>query len=117
MVKINSHGYGYKILAAIAVFLVVIPAVLYGLSFVVVRIDFGMITQISLALGSLLLLFQLVLLIVELHQDRKINKRLEADLNRKLPLGNGLYECQACGNREVHPEQKLCGVCGAHFKE
>lgn len=38
-----------------------------------------------------------VLLVIEFQQDKRINKYHEDNKNVKILLGNGLYECQACG--------------------
>lgn len=116
MKKINSVGYGHKIIGAAVVFLVLIPAVTWLLSSITKQIAFLLFAKISLALGFAVLLFLLILLKIEFFQDKRIAKYFEANKNIKLRLKNGLCECQTCGNKQVKPEHKNCNVCGATFK-
>lgn len=76
---------------------------------------FGLLAKGSFALGLAVFLFLFILLRIELFQDKKRARYFEARKHTKLPLKSGLYECQACGNRQVGPEDKTCGVCGTTF--
>ena len=116
MKKINSIGYGHRILGAAAIFLIVIPACLFALSKMLL-IRFLPFAEVSLAFGFGILLFLLILLKIELFQDKKKARYFEAHRHTKLALKNGLYECQACGNQQVRPEHKTCAVCGVTFQK
>lgn len=115
MRKINSIGYGHKIINSAAILLIVVPAVCYLLSAVTKQLQFHLLAKISVALGFLVLLFLFVLLKVELFQDKKINECFKANRHIRILLKNGLYECQACGNNQVKQEEKSCKVCGMNF--
>lgn len=116
MKKINSIGYGHKIIAIAAAFLIVIPGISYLLSYLLKVDGLLFISKISVAIGLLILLFLFLLLKVEFYQDKKLERYFENNKNTRLLLHNGLYECQACGNREVKQEQERCDICGACFK-
>ena len=117
MKKINSIHYGYRIVIAILLFLVILPAMLYVLSMLISAEWLSLLIMISMALGSALLLFLILLLIIELHQDKRINRYYEKHRNRKLQIANTAYECQACGNRKLNAGDKSCPVCGSRFQE
>ncbi|HML48544.1 MAG TPA: hypothetical protein PKE04_17505 [Clostridia bacterium] len=115
MKKINSIGYGHKILAVATIFLAVIPAALYLLSGGMGLSILPLLAKGSFALGLAMFLFLFILLRIELYQDRKRARYFEARKHTKMPLKSGLYECQTCGNRKVRPEDKTCGICGTTF--
>lgn len=116
MRKINSNGYGQKIIGCAAICLIVVPAICCFLCLVTKLAQFQFIAKVSLALGVVILLFLFVLLKVEFHQDKKLNQYYHANVEIRLPLKNGFFECQNCGNRQVKPEQKSCAVCGINFR-
>ena len=116
MKKINSIGYADKIIGLAILFLVAIPILLYLVNLLLNMPILVILMKVSLSYGGLILIFLTVLLMIEFHQDKKLNKHFEDNKNVKLPLENGLYECQACGYRQVKHEQKNCIVCGIHFK-
>ncbi|WP_312368841.1 hypothetical protein [Lachnoclostridium sp.] len=116
MKKINSIGYGHKIISISAVFLVVIPGISYLFSYLLKVAGLLHISKVSIAIGLLILLFLFLLLKIEFHQDKKLERYFENNKNTRLLLHNGFYECQACGNRNVKQEQKRCDVCGSLFK-
>ena len=115
MKKINSIGYAHKILGLAALFLAGIPAFCYLLLCLFHIGVFSVIMRISFGIGLLILVFFAVLLTIELNQDKAINKKHIALKKTKLIIGNGVYECQSCGNRQVRAEDKECLVCGICF--
>lgn len=76
----------------------------------------SLLIKISMALGSGILLFLILLLMVELRQDKRINRYYEHHRNRKLQIANTVYECQACGNRKLSAGDTCCAVCGSRFQ-
>lgn len=73
--------------------------------------------KVSFWFGIIIVVFLCGLLAIEFHQDKNINLHYEIQKNVKLPIRNGLYECQSCGNRTVKSENKSCNVCGVLFKD
>ncbi len=113
--KINSIGYGSKVLWLATLFLAGLPIGFYILGRAFYKSLFSSLTRISLLVGGLLLLSLLILLCVELHQDKKLNEKYAKLKFHKLPLSNGEYECQSCGNRRIGKRDTCCGVCGIRF--
>lgn len=116
MKKINSNGYGFKVISGASIFLFVIPTICYLLYSITKQSQFQLIIKISLALGSMILLFLFILLKIEFFQDKKIDEYYMANKKSRLSLKNGLFECQICGNNQVKPEQKSCIICGTNFR-
>lgn len=115
MKKINSIGYGGKILAIGMVFLLLIPMITYIISPICRHVVYKYIGKISLLIGLLTLLFLALLLTIELRQDRKLNLYYDSQKNKKLKLGNDIFECQSCGNRKIQASDTSCPICGIHF--
>lgn len=114
--KINSIGYGHKIIGSAAICLIIVPTVCYLLWAITKQAQFLLLIKASLVLGFMILLFLFVLLKIEFYQDKKTNKYFKANTKIRLPLKNGLFECQTCGNNQIKPEQKSCTVCGINFR-
>ncbi len=114
MKKINSNGYGHKILGWAALFLIGVPLFLCALEHALPVALRGWI-DLSLAVGLMITAFFILLLSVEFYQDRKIDRGYAAIRKEKMPLGNGQYECQACGNRQLTHADNACGICGTTF--
>ncbi len=114
MKKINSNRYGDRIIGLAALFLVPIPLCFYllGLLF---REIFRVWIYYSLAAGLFILLSFSVLLSIEFYQDRMIERKYADVRKKKVLLGNGVYECQSCGNRKVDFMDNSCSVCGIVF--
>jgi hypothetical protein len=104
----------------IGLFIVVIPALLYGISLLLHKVEITSILlrliKISLAIGTLVLVVLLLLIIVEQIQDHRFDARYQKNRGKKLLLVNGNYECQYCGNRQVKEKDKTCQVCGRELK-
>jgi hypothetical protein len=115
MKKINSIGYGHKIIGLIVLFLIGIPLCLYMLNLLFHTKLFSILIYVSLAIGILISLFCVGLLSIEFHQDRSINRKYTDIRKKKLSLGNKLYECQSCGNRKITAMDKSCDICGMKF--
>lgn len=117
MKKINSIGYGGKILGFAAVFTLLIPGILKLIMLVYKSSILAICATVSFGIGIIITFFFCALLTVEFHQDKKQNLHFEAQKNVKLNLGNGRYECQSCGNKTVTSEDKDCSICGILFKD
>lgn len=112
MRKINSIGYGGRIAAAAGIFLVAVPLTLLILNAILPFPGFKTWVYVSLAVGALVALSLIILLVIELKQDKKINAYYLGHRNMKMYLGNGAYECQSCGSRDVTAQDTACRVCG-----
>lgn len=117
MRKINSIGYGGKILATSATFGLGLPAVFETLSGVYKNPLLKAFTKASFTLGIFIFLLLLMILCVEMRQDNRMNAWYHKRRNQKHILPNGLCECQACGSRWVKPTDTYCTVCGIVFKD
>ncbi|WP_167959169.1 hypothetical protein [Anaerosporobacter faecicola] len=114
--KINSIGYGTKVIGIGFVFLLIIPGIIRILSCFHSWSGYVPIMKGSFYLGVAILLLFGIWLGIELTQDRYINRYYEKHKNEKIPLGENHYECQACGNRLVTGEDESCRVCGIKFR-
>jgi hypothetical protein len=113
--KINSIGYGHKIIGLAGLFLAVIPILFYVLHYFIQLSFFLVFIYVSLVIGFLISIFFIGLLIIEFYQDKNINKQYSIIKKTKLLLNNGFYECQSCGNKKVGKNDKNCDVCGIKF--
>lgn len=104
----------------VGLFIVVIPALLYGISLLSDRVEIVNILlraiKISFAIGASVLVVLLLLIIVEQIQDHYFDVAYQKSRGTKLLLANGNYECQYCGNRQVKENDKTCQVCGRELK-
>lgn len=117
MRKINSIGYGGKILSIAMIFALVIPG---AMRLVLIVYDTAILStclKISLGIGIVITFSFCVLLAIEFHQDKKQNFYYETQKKVKLPLGNGMYECQSCGNKTVKANDKNCSICDILFED
>ncbi len=118
---LNTNAYGMKVLLVIGFFLVVLPALFYaGSTFldpsnVLSRMLLDL-AKISAGVGACLLAAFLILLVVELVQDRTIFHQYLKNRSQKQLLANGLYECQFCGCRTVREFDATCPVCGKRLE-
>jgi len=117
MKKINSIGYAHRIIGLAVVFLFLIPLLLYLSNSLLHLPILVMLIKWSLGFGGVIIIFLIVLLVIEFRQDKKMSKYFEDNKNVKMPLCNGLYECQVCGNKQVKREHRSCTVCGINFKD
>jgi hypothetical protein len=117
---LNLDQPGIVFAKIIGLFVAVIPAVLYGILLLfhgaeIVGTILGAI-RISFAIGAVVFVILLALIIVEQIQDHYIDIAYQKNRARRLPLGNGRYECQYCGNRKVTKNEKTCWVCRKELK-
>ncbi len=114
---LNLNELGYRFLAAIGLFGIVIPAALGLLSLVLARLNISTLdlatlvrlsALIAVAIGAVLLL----LVMVERIQDNLFDKVYRRNRRNKIRLADGAYECQYCGNRQVGKNDTHCAVCG-----
>jgi hypothetical protein len=116
MKKINSIWYGGKILKLAGIFAAVIPILLYIISILFQEItQICKLAEISAIIGIVIFLFLILLLIVELRQDKKINNFYEQRKNTKIQISDTDYECQNCGSQRVKEKDKFCPACGIKY--
>lgn len=109
--KINSNSYAPRVIAA-GLGLVAIGALL---SCFPQRLP-SILPAVFFALGAAVLAGFGLLLAVELIQDFIIARRYPNQRLCKLPLGNGDWECQACGSRSAGEKDTHCRACGIRFR-
>lgn len=113
MKKINSIGYGGKVILVGILFTFNIPILIY---FVPYKCSlFNIISKISFLIGILILLLFFIWLKIELYQDKKMNEYFANNKNTISSIGENKFECPTCGNRLVKPSDKWCSVCGVKF--
>lgn len=117
MKKINSNGPGTVVFMCSMLFLIGIPALMYIVSFI---FNMGnklfLPAKISAAAGGIILAGLIIVIVVELKQDKRLNIYYVSNRNRKIKISEGFYECQNCGSRTVRENDNTCGVCGIKFK-
>ncbi len=67
--------------------------------------------------GAVLLLVLIVLLVIEAIQDRRMDRSYRRQRSHPLPVGNGWFECQYCGTRQVRAGDRTCPVCGRELED
>lgn len=82
MKKINSIGYGHKIIGVASVFLVVIPTASHLISTFTNKVAFLFLSRISFILGSFILLFLFVLLTIYKRYN-KSEPKMKRTLGKK----------------------------------
>lgn len=116
MKKINSIWFGPRILAAVVIFTLAIPALLYFIhKLLIPNVLLQYMIKVSLVIGILTLLIFLLILFIELKQDKRINKLYNKVKCEKIQITKGIYECQCCGNQKVQEKDSYCRVCGVRF--
>lgn len=78
MRKINSIGYGGKILNASLFFSLVIPGIIKIFTLFYQSAVLTVCAGVSFGFGIIIMLFLITLLMVEFHQDNKLNLYYEA---------------------------------------
>ncbi len=112
---LNLNPLAGRMIAVGAFFLVGVPALLAVTGRLVPGLNLRALILASAALGGVIWVVLLVLIVVEQVQDALLVRSYEGQRSKKFPAGNGLYECQFCGNRQVKEEDTSCGVCGKAF--
>lgn len=116
MKKINSNRYGGKVCGVIAAFLLPLPLSLHLVAGLVALPVLDCIAVVSIGIGLVFLLLFIVYLMVELHQDKRPDRYYQQHRSRKVLLGNGGYECQTCGNKNLSKRDGYCSLCGTRFQ-
>ncbi len=115
--RLDLNGPGSKIIAGIAVFIILIPGTLLLARFVfgLLLIDASLLktmTILSLASGGILFVSFIILLAFEAVQDRFFDRWYQRQRNIRLVARDGFYECQYCGCRRVKIFDRQCPSCG-----
>ncbi len=115
--KLNLNQPSGTIIKVILVFLVLIPAVLIFTQFALRVFGVELDTLFALSAGSVAIAIAIsivfsILIVIELIQDHFVDVLYRKHKNLKLPIANGYYECQHCGNRLVRVRDDFCLVCG-----
>jgi len=113
--KLNLNGPGSRLLGT-AMLMIGFSILIHGLAWLLERFSLRVAWLKSLALiwtvaGAILLLVLAVLLVIEALQDRAMDMSYRKQRSHPMPIGNGYYECQYCGNRMVHKGDRICSVC------
>lgn len=117
MKKVNSIFYGSYIIGLGLLFLIPIPLLLYFTKRYFYSIFLSYAIGASIVIGTIVECAFGILLIIELHQDEKIQKYCQNHRNIKIKLEEGKYECQNCGNRMVKEQDEECSICGIKYVE
>ncbi|GLB28185.1 hypothetical protein LAD12857_01080 [Lacrimispora amygdalina] len=117
MKKVNSIFYGSYIIGLGLLFLIPIPLLLYITKRYFCSIFLSYAIGASIVIGTIVECAFGILLIIELHQDEKIQKYCQNHRNIKIKLEEGKYECQNCGNRMVKEQDEECSICGIKYVE
>ncbi len=115
--KLNSIHYGARALGVIVALGIAAPAVLYLAYLGLERLGYMVgalltLMKAAFALGLIALVLFVILLLIELAQDRSLDRWYRRHENEKLALPNGVYECQHCGSQVVRASDRNCPVCG-----
>lgn len=114
---LNLNEVSVPFIVVIALFTLLLPALLYLLFLFLGMMQVQWLFLITLmrssvGLGFVLLGVLLVLIIDEQIQDRAIVRVYDRNRSKRLNAPGGLFECQYCGNRRVRAEQHCCEICG-----
>ena len=114
---LDLNGPSVPILKAAGVFMLVIPALLYGCSallgmFGITTLLLSMLMRGSILVGGAILVVLAGLIIVEQVQDHLFDRQYRRNRHKKIPVPGGRYECQYCGNQQVGEHDTHCAICG-----
>lgn len=114
--KLNSIRYGPRVLAVIGILLLAVPLILYLcyslLMLIGLRVEVLLrLLSLSLMGGIGLLGLFVFLLVIELVQDRVLDRQYRKTRNRKVKISDEYYECQYCGYQRVRQSDKRCKIC------
>ncbi len=118
---LNLNQPAMVFIKVIGIFIVVIPAVLYGISLIIRNEDISRVyllpmIGVSFATGIFILVVFLVLIMIEQIQDHYFDVQYRKQRNQKLTLPDGDYECQYCGSRKIQKNDTNCPVCGRNIE-
>lgn len=115
MKKINSIDYGGKVIAIGMILLIPVPLLLYGIEKMIKMEKIKYIFYGSIAIGTIVEVVFFIVLMIELKQDRRIDKYYQNHKNVKLKINDNSYECSCCGNRKIKISDMECNICGIKF--
>lgn len=117
---LNLNQPGARLVKIIVLLVGAIPALLYSISLFLTKesiISFLLTAiKVSFAAGIFVCIALLTLIVAEQIQDHYIDVQYQKNRNQKLPLADGNYECQYCGNRNVKENDNTCAVCGRELR-
>lgn len=116
MRKLNSIHYGSKVITVGLIFLFLIPLTLFLVKQFLQNKILNYASYTSIFAGLTILLLFFFILIIELNQDKKIDRYFQMHKKVKINLTNGKYECGCCGNRNISESDTRCNVCGVEFQ-
>lgn len=116
MKKIDSIHFGGRFIWLMLIFMVIIPVVLGCVNIFLKSSIIISLIIVSFIAGALIGLIFLIILAIELRQDRNLNKKYAAMKSVKIFLENNRFECANCGNIHVTNDDKVCKVCGQIFE-
>ena len=120
--RVDLNEPGAKAVPIIALFMIVIPALIFLLSLIFgyTHLNTGFLAsalRISLSIGVILTLSLVSIIVIEHFQDRVFDWFYRRQQGHKVLLEDGSYECQFCGSQKVHEFDQICPVCGHPFAE
>ena len=116
MKKINSINYGGKIIGVGLIIMLVIPGMLMLINILLNYEAILLISRLLFIIGAFILICFTVHLLIELYQDKKIDKYYSKHRNVKIKLNDGKYECGACGSRNIGLNDNFCNICGCKYE-
>ncbi len=114
---LNLNAVAPKILAWIGALLILAPLLLYLLSLPALPVHLPgnlafTLIKVSLIAGFVLLIGFGLLLVIEQVQDALFDRWYRKARVHKLQSAEGIYECQFCGSRKLHADDRICPLCG-----
>jgi hypothetical protein len=115
--KLNSIGYGPRVLTLVGILTIAVPLALYLCYWLLelfgIQVGGLMVAiRISITAGVGLLVLFVFLLIIEFMQDRFLDLQYRRTQNRKIRISDEYYECQYCGCQKVRLSDRQCPICG-----
>ena len=116
MKKINSINYGGKIIGIGLIIMFVIPGLLIFIHTILKHKAILLLSRLLFIIGAVILVCFTVHLLIELYQDKKIDKYYSKHRNVKIKLNDGKYECGVCGSRNIDLNDIFCNTCGCKYE-
>lgn len=117
MKKINSIHYGGGVIGIGLVCMLMIPGILLGINTFWDCRYIAIIANIFFVIGAILLAGFGVVLLIEFHQDKRLDIYYSRHKYVKIMLSNGEYECGACGSRTTYADSVYCNICGCKYED
>lgn len=117
MKKINSINYGGKVIGIGLMSMLIIPGTLLWLNTLFECRYISIIVNLLFMIGAGILICFVGLLLIEFHQDKRIDKYYSEHKNVKIKLANGKCECSMCGSRTICVDSTFCNMCGCKYED